>query len=78
MTDGHEEALLGTLQPSMQAAIAGAIGLLPERERLVFTLCWYEELTMMEIGDVLEESESQIRELHRSALASIRISLAAE
>ena len=52
----------------MQDVLAKAILRLPDQERLVFTLCYYEELTTEEIGLLLGETESSISQLHASAL----------
>ena len=45
---------------------------LPERERLVLTLYYYEELTLKEISYVLEVSESRVSQIHTKALNKIR------
>ena len=52
-----------------------AILLLPEQERLVFTLHYYERLTTEEIKQVLGATESTISQLHASALSRLRASL---
>ena len=49
---------------------------LPERERLVMTLYYYEELTMKEIGTVLGVVESRVSQLHHLALGRLRRELA--
>ena len=52
--------------------IADAITGLPEKERLVVTLYYYEELTMKEIGEVLGYTESRISQLHTKALLRLK------
>jgi len=52
-----------------------AIRELPERERLVISLYYYEELTMKEIGRVLEVSESRVSQMHVKAIFSVRARL---
>jgi RNA polymerase sigma factor for flagellar operon FliA len=52
-----------------------AILLLPEQERLVFTLHDYERLTTEEIKQVLGATESSISQLHAPALSRLRASL---
>lgn len=52
-----------------------AIDSLPEKERLSITLYYYEELTMKEIGQVLEVSESRISQIHGSAILHLRAHL---
>jgi hypothetical protein len=41
---------------------------LPEREKLVVTLYYYEELTLCEIGEVLGVTESRVWQLHTKAI----------
>ena len=53
-------------------ALARAISELPEKERLVITLYYYEGLTMKEIGKVLGYTESRISQLHSKALLRLR------
>jgi len=45
---------------------------LPEKERLVITLYYYEELTMKEIGNTLNVVESRVSQIHSSALRRLR------
>ncbi|HMK42763.1 MAG TPA: FliA/WhiG family RNA polymerase sigma factor [Dissulfurispiraceae bacterium] len=49
-----------------------AIEELPEKERTVLTLYYYEELTMKEIGKVLSVTESRVCQLHGKALMKLR------
>jgi len=48
---------------------------LPTQERLVLTLYYFEELTMKEIGRVLEVSESRVSQIHTSAVLRMRARL---
>ena len=52
-----------------------SIGLLTDQERLVIALYYYEELTLKEIGQVLELSESRVSQLHTKAVLSLRVKL---
>ena len=52
--------------------LASAIDLLPEREKLVLSLYYDEELHLKEIGAVLGVSESRVSQLHGQALARLR------
>lgn len=52
--------------------LSEAIDWLPERERLVISLYYYEELTLKEIGHVLEVSESRVSQIHTQALLRLR------
>jgi RNA polymerase sigma factor for flagellar operon FliA len=53
-----------------------AIESLPEREKVVLVLYYFDELSMKEIGEVMEISESRVSQLHSSALRSLRRLLA--
>ncbi len=70
------EAVFDTVERRRQ--IAEAILALPERERLVIALYYYEELTLREIGEVLGVTESRISQLHAKAALRLRSKLAAE
>lgn len=52
-----------------------ALDLLPERERLVISLYYYEGLTLKEIGKVLGVSESRISQIHTKAVIRLRAHL---
>ncbi len=52
--------------------IAEQIKGLPEKERLVVTLYYYEEMTLKEISETLSLSESRVSQLHTQALCHIR------
>jgi len=53
-------------------ALAEAIEALPEREQLVLSLYYDEELNLREIGEVLEVSESRVCQIHGQAVLRIR------
>lgn len=53
-------------------ALASAIGRLPERERLVLSLYYDEELNLKEIGQVLGVSESRVSQIHSQAALRLR------
>ena len=57
-------------------ALANAIGLLPEREKLVLSLYYDEDMNLREIGEVLEVSESRVCQIHGQALVRLRARLA--
>ena len=52
--------------------LGGAIEELPERERLVVTLYYHEELTLREIGEVLNLTEGRICQIHAQAVVKLR------
>ena len=53
-------------------ALAGAIERLPERERIVIGLYYYEGLTLKEIGEGLGVTESRVSQLHTKAVLRLR------
>jgi RNA polymerase sigma factor for flagellar operon FliA len=55
--------------------LADALDRLPEKERLVITLFYYEEFTQKEIAGILELSEGRISQLHSQALLKLRSKL---
>ena len=59
----------------MRDLLADSLGQLTEQERLVVALYYYEELTLKEIGQVLELSESRVSQLHTKAVLSLRVKL---
>lgn len=67
--DGPEDALE---EDQFRDALAEAIETLPEREQLVLSLYYDEELNLREIGEVLEVSESRVCQIHGQAVLRIR------
>jgi len=59
----------------VKEALAEAISDLPEREKLVVTLYYYEELTLREIGEVLGVTESRVSQLHTKAILRLKAHL---
>jgi RNA polymerase sigma factor FliA len=55
--------------------LAAAVAALPERERMVVTLYHYEELTLREIGEILDLSEGRICQIFAQAVARLRSAL---
>ena len=62
-------------QSELKEMIADAISRLPEREKLVITLYYYEELTLREIGEVLGVTESRVSQLHTKAILRLKARL---
>jgi len=58
--------------------VANAIDELPEKERLVISLYYYDELTMKEIGEVLNVTESRVSQIHTKAIIRLRNKLKSE
>jgi RNA polymerase sigma factor FliA len=59
----------------LKEALGEAIARLPEREKLVVTLYYYEELTLREIGEVLGVTESRVSQLHTKAVLRLKARL---
>ena len=57
--------------------VTNAIEELPERQRLVLSLYYYEDLNLKEIGRVLRVTESRVSQLHAHAIARLRAKLQA-
>jgi RNA polymerase sigma factor for flagellar operon FliA len=59
----------------MKSVIADTIGTLPEKERLVVSLYYYEDLNMKEIGGILGITESRVCQIHTKAVLRLRAKL---
>jgi RNA polymerase sigma factor for flagellar operon FliA len=90
-TSGDQISLLDTLQDpgapdpakvadaaDLKDRVADAIARLPEREKLVIALYYYENLTLREIGEVLGVTESRVSQLHTKAVLRLRSHLSEE
>jgi RNA polymerase sigma factor for flagellar operon FliA len=62
----------GLQRNGLKAALAKAIGELPEREKMVLSLYYDQELNLKEIGLVLGVSESRVSQIHSQAAARLR------
>jgi RNA polymerase sigma factor for flagellar operon FliA len=84
-SSGDQVSLLNTLQDpeavdpaeeldtsEMKDRLAEAIAKLPEREKLVVALYYYENLTLREIGEVLGVTESRVSQLHTKAVLRLK------
>jgi RNA polymerase sigma factor for flagellar operon FliA len=72
----EDNPLFRCLKGEMKQRLADAIDELPEKERMVLTLYYYEELTMKEIGLTLGVVESRVSQIHSSAVLRLRSALA--
>ena len=70
-----DDPLFQCLEGEMRKHLVEMIETLPEKERLVLTLYYYEELTMKEIGLTLGVVESRISQIHASAVGRLRRTL---
>ena len=71
----EDDPLFRCLRGELQEKLTEAIANLPDRERLVMTLYYYEEMTMREIGVALGVVESRVSQVHASAVAHLRAAL---
>jgi RNA polymerase sigma factor for flagellar operon FliA len=84
-SSGDQVSLLDTIQDEdavdpaqeldltdMKDRLADAIARLPEREKLVVALYYYENLTLREIGEVLSVTESRVSQLHTKAVLRLK------
>lgn len=56
----------------LQSVLKGAIDSLPEKERIIISLYYYEEMTMKEIGVIVNLTESRVCQLHTKAMLRLR------
>lgn len=76
LEDESAPSPLAALEARERREILGrVIDGLPEKERQVLALYYYEELTMQEVGKVLGVSESRVSQIHSSAVLRLRVSL---
>lgn len=74
---GDEDPLFRCLKAEMKQHLMDAIDSLPERERMVLTLYYYEELSMKEIAELLGVVESRVSQIRSSAVLRVRAAMAA-
>ena len=74
--DPEETPLLLCLRSEMKELLTRAIEELPEKERQVLALYYYEELTMKEVGAVMGVGESRVSQIHSMAVVRLRARLA--
>jgi RNA polymerase sigma factor for flagellar operon FliA len=74
--DSEETPLFLCLRSEMTLLLARAISELPDRERQVLALYYYEELTMKEAGIILGVGESRVSQIHSIAVIRLRARLA--
>ena len=74
LVDPKSEDAFGVLGLSeVKDAVAKAIEDLPEKEKQVIALYYYDELTMKEIGRVLDLTESRVSQIHTKAILRLRV-----
>jgi RNA polymerase sigma factor for flagellar operon FliA len=73
-----DDPLFRCLQGEMKQRLMDAIETLPEKERLVMTLYYYEELNMKDIGLTLGVVESRVSQIHSAAVLRLRAAFGAK
>ena len=78
LINNDDDALTATRLKELKTAVARAIDQLPEKEKLVISLYYLEELTMKEVGAVLNITESRVSQIHSQAIVHLRAKLRKE
>jgi RNA polymerase sigma factor for flagellar operon FliA len=78
LVNNDDDALTLTRLKELKQAVAQAIEKLPEKEQLVISLYYLEELTMKEAGKVLNITESRVSQIHSQAIRRLRAKLKKE
>jgi RNA polymerase sigma factor for flagellar operon FliA len=73
-TSARDPSLIYEVE-EMKEILADAIDKLPQREKIVVALYYYEGLTLREIGEVLGVTESRVSQLHTKAVIRLRAKL---
>lgn len=74
-SEGDDEPYANLQEDRFMQDLAEEIGRLPEREKLVMSLYYDDELNLREIGEVLGVTESRVCQIHGQALARLRARL---
>jgi RNA polymerase sigma factor FliA len=64
------------LEGEMKVQLAAAVSRMSEREQLILSLYYYEELTMKEVSEVVGIAVSRVSQIHAAAMLKLRVSLA--
>jgi RNA polymerase sigma factor for flagellar operon FliA len=72
LTDDSVDAFAMTSLSQLKDALAHAIESLPEKEKLVLSLYYFDDLNMKETGEVLNITESRVSQIHSQAIIHLR------
>lgn len=78
IADGGQGPVQAYEVEEMRHILAEAINRMPEREKIVLTLYYYEGLTLAEIGQVLGVTESRVCQIHTKAVLQLRSKILAQ
>lgn len=76
-TDGESNPFLKLQHTELREAVYKEIEQLPQREKLILVLYYYEELTLKEIARILRLSEARVSQIHESVINELRKKLKA-
>lgn len=71
----HVNPYTAVSNKNIRDKIKEGIGQLPEKQRLVLSLYYYEDLNLKEIGQVLDVTESRVSQLHTQAIMKLKVKL---
>ena len=77
-SDDAANPLAALMDQGFKTAVIAAIDALPERDKLIMSLYYEQELNLKEIGAVLDITESRVSQLHSQAIGRIRVILKAQ
>jgi len=72
LVHNEEDALSQTRLRELRSALARGIEQLPEKERMVMSLYYFDELNMKEAGEVMNITESRVSQIHSQAIMRLR------
>lgn len=75
LIQGEDDPAANLMAGELRDVAASAIQTLTEKEQLVISLYYYDELTLKEIGEVLNLTESRISQIHTKAIIKLRAKL---
>lgn len=70
--EDNDDTYSGVEKNTFKSSLSSAIKTLPEREALILSLYYDDELNLREIGDVLSVSESRVSQIHSQAMVRLR------
>ncbi len=70
--ENARDSLLAVQFSGLQEIMVQAIEALPDKEKLLISLYYYEELTMKEIGQIMGYTESRISQMHTQAMYRLK------
>ena len=74
-TDESPDPLQNLMNTGFRSAVIAAIEALPEREKILMSLYYEQEMNLKEIGAVMGVTESRVSQLHSQAIARMRANL---